>query len=485
MSDILKNKRVITFVYIGIIVLVLSCAFVVSFFNKKEDKIFLELNGSEYYKLSLNKEYVDEGFSFKVNDTKLDPEESNIQYKINSNINTDIIGQYEVDYDIKYKDKDYTIKRYVEVVDDVKPDIILASDYATKYFCKNEGKINITYTAEDNYDGILTDKVKTKEEKEKLVLSVSDSAGNETIKEVPIKTINDEDAAEITLNGKEIIYLAVGEKYEEEGAILKDACGKNSNDSLEIIGTVDVTTPGEYIIKYRYISKSGIETIKTRKVVVYEKHKNHITSNEEHVIYLTFDDGPGVYTEEILDTLKKYDVKATFFVTNQFKKYTHLIRREYDEGHAIGIHTLTHKWSIYRSVETYIKDFNDMSQIVYNYTGEHVKIFRFPGGSSNTVSKKYSKGVVNAIASRMTDKGYTYFDWNVDSGDAAGANSEKIIKNVIDGISSKKSSVILMHDIKKNTAQSLEMIIKYALDNGYTFKTLSNTSQTCHHSINN
>lgn len=483
MMNIIKDKRTMTFIYIGIIILVLLCAFIVSFNNKSDKKISVKLNGKEYYKLSLNEAYIDDGFSLKINDKKVDLDD--LEYRINNNIKSDVIGQYEVDYEIDYDNDTYTLKRYVEVIDDTPPDIIVNQEYVSKYYCKKEDKLSIDYIAEDNYDGIITDRVNMEIKDQSVSLFVKDSAGNETKKEIPIKIINDEDAAIITLNGKEIIYLAVGEKYEELGASLKDGCGKDSNDLLETIGSVDTTTPGEYIIKYRYVSQSGVETIKNRKVIVYEKHKNTVDVKEEKVIYLTFDDGPGMYTDELLDILKKYNVKATFFVTNQFKKFTHLIKREYDEGHAIGVHTLTHKWNIYRSVETYIKDFNDMNQIIYNYTGEKTDIFRFPGGSSNTVSKKYATGVVSAVASKMSKKGYVYFDWNIDSEDAAGANSERIINNVINGINSKKSSVILMHDIKKNTIASVETIIKYALDNNYTFKTLSSSSQTCHHNINN
>ncbi len=81
-----------------------------------------------------------------------------------------------------------------------------------------------------------------------------------------------------------------------------------------------------------------------------------------------------------------------------------MIKREHDEGHSIAVHTLTHKWSVYDSVETYIKDFNDMNNIVEQYTGSKTNLFRFPGGSSNTISRGHSKGVVSAIANEMTKK---------------------------------------------------------------------------------
>ena len=186
-----------------------------------------------------------------------------------------------------------------------------------------------------------------------------------------------------------------------------------------------------------------------------------------------------------MDILAKYDAKATFFVTNQFKAYVPLIKREHDEGHSIAVHTLTHKWSVYDSVETYIKDFNDMNNIVEQYTGSKTNLFRFPGGSSNTISRGHSKGVVSAIANEMTKRGYVYFDWNVDSNDAAGANSSQIYSNVTSGISKRHESVVLMHDIKRSTIDVIEDIIVYGLNNGYTFDTLNVSSPTVHHHINN
>ena len=100
----------------------------------------------------------------------------------------------------------------------------------------------------------------------------------------------------------------------------------------------------------------------------------------------------------------------------------------------MAVHSYTHNWNIYKSVDAYVNDFNKMNADIEKYTGSKSKIFRFPGGSSNTVSKSYAKGVVKAIASRMTSEGYQYFDWDVDSGDAAGASRSKIYSNVVNGV---------------------------------------------------
>ena len=210
-------------------------------------------------------------------------------------------------------------------------------------------------------------------------------------------------------------------------------------------------------------------------------------NSEEKVIYLTFDDGPGKYTEQILEVLSKYDVKATFFVTNQFPNYQHLISEEYKQGHTIGIHTYSHKWSIYSDVETYLDDFNKINEIIRNQTGVESKIFRFPGGSSNTISKNYNKGIMTSLSQLMTEKGYIYFDWNIDSGDTAKKRNSKedIIKNIKKNLNGDGAYIILTHDIRKNTLEALPEIIETAKTFGYEFAAISESTRAPHFEVSN
>lgn len=475
------------------IVVFVITSFVMLFnFNKRGNvKVEINLVGNDHLKLSINKPFVDEGVKVKIDNKEVDLK--NLEYTVKSTVDEKVKGHYEVDYEVIYNANTYKVKRYVEVLDDIAPELTINQEYATQYRCKNKNKLNLDYVAEDNYDGIITDNVTVKVDKDKVLLSIIDSSNNETKREVPLKFIDDGGVEVIELSGKSIVYLPVGSEYVDEGAILKDGCGNNIDNSLngdesnlKVINEVDTSKPGEYTVTYQYTNEENEIIKKIRKVIIYDKKDSkYYEELEEKVVYLTFDDGPGQYTEELLGILKKYNVKATFFVTNQFKKYVPLIEREYNDGHTVAVHTLTHKWSIYQSVETYLKDFNDMNDIIYKYTGEKTQIFRFPGGGSNTISRKYAKGVVKAIASKMTENGYVYFDWNVDSNDAGGAKSDAIYKNVIEGIEKRKSSVVLMHDIKRGTVDVIEDIIKYGLENGYTFKALTVSSPTVHHHINN
>ena len=200
------------------------------------------------------------------------------------------------------------------------------------------------------------------------------------------------------------------------------------------------------------------------------------TAKNVKTIYLTFDDGPGAYTEKLLKYLKQYDVKATFFVTNQNPKYKYVLKKIVEDGHAIGVHSNTHQWSIYSSRKSYLNDFNTMHKIILDETGVDTKIFRFPGGTNNTVSRKYSRGIMKDLASYMTNEGYIYFDWNVDCYDTSGYNSSKIAQATINQIKNRHSSVVLMHDIRNSTVEAVKTIIEYGLKNGYEFAVIDEST---------
>ena len=164
-----------------------------------------------------------------------------------------------------------------------------------------------------------------------------------------------------------------------------------------------------------------------------------------------------------------------------------MIKEEYERGHSVGIHTYTHKWSIYESVESYFEDFNRIENVIFEETGIHTKLFRFPGGSSNTVSKKYSEGIMSTLSNLLEQQGYIYFDWTFDSGDTNKRDNSVnyIIKNVKANLKGDGIYIVLMHDIKQNTLKALPEIIEFAQTNGYTFDKLTESSPTEHLKIVN
>lgn len=177
-------------------------------------------------------------------------------------------------------------------------------------------------------------------------------------------------------------------------------------------------------------------------------------------MYLTFDDGPSEEnTVTILDILKQHNIKATFFVIGEnVRKHPQVAKRIVEEGHTIGIHCNHHDYKeIYESVESYLTDFEQAYQAVYEVTGVEVKLFRFPGGSINA----YNKEVYEDIIAEMTDRGFIYFDWNGSLEDAVKKSTpEKLLMNARESTLKRKKVVMLAHDIVYNTTLCLEDLIE-------------------------
>lgn len=401
-----------------------------------------------------------------------------------NNVNTQKIGSYDIVYSASYHNRNEKKAISIEVADLEAP-IITLNDANKLTICPNEDISNINdFTVTDNYDEDIQQKVIKYIENDKLFYSVTDNNGNKAVVNRDIE-VKDEDDPTITLKGNANLYLLQGTKYQEQGVIAYDECDKNISSKVTITGEVDTSTPGEYTIKYQVQDSSGNQSTLTRVVHVYSNTLGQNVTKNGKIVYLTFDDGPNSYTKNILEILDKYQVKATFFVTNQFPGYQSLIKDIYESGHAIGIHTYSHQYKqIYKSEEAYFEDVTKMEEIIYKYTNNYTNLIRFPGGSSNTISK-FNPGIISRLSEQLKEKGYIYFDWNVDSGDTNTINSEKIADNVISGMKNHKNSVVLMHDIKYANKDALDKIIYYGLTNGYTFLPLDENSPTCHHTILN
>lgn len=402
-------------------------------------------------------------------------------------VDTTKVGEYKISYTYKYKDKSLTKEQIIKVIDNVKP-VIEIEDSSLKA-CPKEKDLKFKVKAYDEYDGNLTDQVIETINDDKVTFKVSDKSGNvyEVTKDI---NYSDTGAPKITLKGDATVYVVVNGTYKEQGAEATDDCDGDISSKIEISGKVDTSTVGTYKITYKVKDSSNNSKSVTRTVKVYQKNNSSNNNNTSKVIYLTFDDGPGPYTNQLLDILKKYNVKATFFVTNQgiTKGYDDVILRAYKEGHTIGLHSMTHNYSIYRSSETYFEDLYAIQKKVKRITGYTSTIIRFPGGSSNTVSRSYDNGtkIMSKLTKEVEEKGFKYFDWNVSSGDAGQTTSSKqVYKNIINSLGSKSSYVVLQHDIKKYSVDAVEDVIIYGLANGYTFKPLTMDSPTAHHHLNN
>ena len=303
---------------------------------------------------------------------------------------------------------------------------------------------------------------------------------NRIINKVRKVNVIDNISPEITLKGSDNIKLYESSDYEEPGFIAFD--NYDGDITKNVIVQNDIKEEiGDYKITYIVEDSSGNKTMVTRNVKILDKKKNIGT------IYLTFDDGPSNNTSKILDILKQEDIKATFFLVNFNSSYNPVVKRIYDEGHSIGIHSYTHNYKlIYSSVSAYFDDLNKMNDKIKTITGSDTKLLRFPGGSSNTISS-FNKGIMTTLVKEVTNAGYHYFDWNVDSSDAWSArNSNDVYNNVINNLK-KGTNIVLMHDLSSNekTVNVLEKIIKDAKEKGYIFANITMNTKEIHHGINN
>ena len=405
------------------------------------------------------------------------------------------LGTYEIRYHTSYERWVKEETRIVHVVDSEKPRIWLKSSPA-HYTMPGESYQEEGFVARDNHDGDITDQVVRTDLGKQIIYWVEDASGNDVT--VSRKVIYyDPIPPELTLTGEEKITLTEGGTYAEPGFTAADNCDGDLTARVKVEGKVNTAKPGTYTLKYYIEDSYGNSDSATRTVVVKAKPKPQysgssggsggsqttVTPNGK-VIYLTFDDGPGKYTGQLLDVLAKYNVKATFFVINN--GYASTLRRIVNEGHSIGLHTASHSYkNIYASEDAFFADLEKMQSVIRNATGVTTYLMRFPGGSSNTVSS-FNPGIMTRLAAAVEDRGYRYFDWNVSSGDAGGTTStEKVYQNVINGVQKRNVSIVLQHDIKSYSVAAVEKIILWGLENGYTFLPLTMTSPTAHHSINN
>lgn len=210
---------------------------------------------------------------------------------------------------------------------------------------------------------------------------------------------------------------------------------------------------------------------------------NLAKAGDVHQVYLTFDDGPSEQTNEILDILDDYGVKATFFVNGrQDETSIAAYKRIVDEGHTIAMHSYSHKYSeIYESVDAFQKDFERIQNLIYDTTGVECTYYRFPGGSSNRVSNANMLDYINYL----NGQGVTYFDWNVSSGDATSQafTVDELVENVMKDVVKYKTSVVLLHDAnnKTTTVQALPTMIESLQESGAIILPIDENTQVIQH----
>lgn len=474
----LKRKEKKLILIFGSLCIICLIALLVVFFFVPT----IKLNGKDSVKVEVFENYQDEGATASLGGRNYN------KIKVSGKVDTTKLGTYQIDYEVKVGPFRVKTTRKVKVVDEENP-IITLTDTKKQVLCPLEEYVEDGYQATDNYDGDITDKVEVTEttEKTKVIYEVKDSSGN-TTKAVRDIIRKDETSPTITLSGGNETYIELGKKYSDYGYVAKDNCDGDLTSKVVVSGTVDTAKEGVYEITYQVADSNQNKAVVKRKVHVVKAIS--MQPAIKGTIYLTFDDGPSAsITPSILSILEKKGVKATFFVINHDNSLNYLIKKEKDSGHTVAIHSYTHNYSyVYQSEANYFSDLEKMQNKIETIIGEKVMILRFPGGSSNTVSRSYKKGIMTILTQQVKARGYHYFDWNVDSNDAGSAkNATDVYNNVVNNLSKSRSNVVLMHDFENNTKtlNALEKIIDYGLTHGYEFRAIDMSTAMVTHNVNN
>ncbi len=480
---LLKNPWATIFTYCLVIPALLLVLAADRLWAGNEYLLSVSLAGEREITVEYGTQYEEPGVKASFWGSFLQKEPVQVQVDITSNVDANKLGSYTVSYRANHKEYVGTAYRRVHVVDTQAPVITLHTD--PDYFTlpgdtyQEEG-----FSATDNHDGDLTDRVVRQQSEDAVTYSVTDSSGNTT--EIIRKILYyDPVPPELTLVDGDITVYA-GDIYQEPGFKAVDNCDGDITSLVSVEGSaVDTFLPGgEYVFTYSVKDAYGNCATATRKVNVISHPEPEIVEPEGKVIYLTFDDGPGAYTEDLLAILKKYNVKATFFVVGTNR--TDLLTKIDQEGHAIGIHSKTHAFhDIYASEEAFFQDLLGMQEIIREHTGKTVTLMRFPGGGSNTISR-FNPGIMTKLTKLVKAHGFRYFDWNVDSDDAGRAKtSYEVYSNVISGVKNYDHSIVLQHDIKEFSVDAVERIIRWGIANGYQFLPLTQDSPICEHTVYN
>ncbi len=492
------------------LVLVLGAALVFLFVI---NRFYLEIHvhGDQEVRVEYESSYTDAGADALFTGTIVKFFEKEPEVTAEGEVDTNTLGTYKIRYTSSIYGMTSTAYRTV-IVEDTVPPVLTLLTVPDHYTLPHHPYEEEGFTAEDNHDGDISARVVSREQDGVVYYTVRDMSGNEATAERTI-FYDDRTPPVITLKGPSRVVMNPGETWSDAYSAEDDAEG-DVTDRVTVSGKVESSVPGDYTLTYSctddYDNTGTAErTVTVRKPAVArlpvekkaeEDKKDSKDKKEEpawadvtapfdpdKVIYLTFDDGPGPYTDELLSILDKYNVKATFFVTGMYPGSAGCIAREAKAGHSVAVHTWSHDYaSIYQSADAYWKDFEKARDLIRDQTGKETTLFRFPGGSSNTISQEYCQGVMTELTDQAKKKGYTWFDWNVDCNDAGGTLSASgVFDNFRKGVAGQTKAVVLCHDVKSYTVKAMDQVIPWALKNGYTFLPLTPYSETAHHGVNN
>lgn len=257
----------------------------------------------------------------------------------------------------------------------------------------------------------------------------------------------------------------------------------NNIDSYASLGKEEFPAPPNIPNDWQHFSEQWLPLLTQMRNQCFDIFSQKSPQLPEKIIYLTFDDGPNQFTSYLLDTISEYsEVKVTFFITAQSNKFLDLITREYSDGHALGIHSYNHFFEHNYPVEAnFINDIMSTQQLIYEKTGTVTNLIRFPGGSRTARSYFYTN--FESGTELLNRVGFQYYDWTVEPEyeymDGHGIAQQAIFE--IQKIETKGHPlVVLFHDTRYNSVESIREIIEWGLENGYQFHSITANTPVCH-----
>lgn len=285
----------------------------------------------------------------------------------------------------------------------------------------------------------------------------------------------------LTLLGGEELDWVCGVPFVEPGYTAVDETGCDCTDKVRISGKVRVWYAGDYELSYSFKLKSGERLSAVRTVHVRPAEELPETVPCEKTIYLTFDDGPSAFTEEVLETLAKYNIKATFFIVASRSRCEELLPRIVEEGHTLGIHCYEHNvaW-LYKNWDNYFEDLMKAEETVYRITGDYAHIIRMPGGSRSAYSLMGTlRGKQAEFEQTVHEMGLRYYDWNIQP-ESYTKSPEDLFYLFSHPKTPYDSVIVLQHDTRQYSVRALDEMIQWALDEGYTFAPIDLTTPEVH-----
>ncbi len=277
-----------------------------------------------------------------------------------------------------------------------------------------------------------------------------------------------------------LIIIIIYEFYTLNKLSIKNKELKNTLTNLKENYNIEINKESELKNNIDELNNIDNNISKTKEEVfkLASKLENKITNNETKykIAYLTFDDGPYYSTDKVLDILKKYNIKATFFTIgldkdicfdNKNYSCSDTYKKIVDNGHTIANHTYSHLIfrGLYNNSDSFMNQVIKQEELIKDRTGVTTNILRFPGGSNT--AKSLCRNDIDKIMKSLQDRHYGWVDWTAQDGDGGYLPSyEKAWSNFTNSIN-ENIEVILFHDYSNITISMLPKAIEYLEERDY------------------